>query len=340
MAARARGRRKSAAPCGDHRRPHRHRRSSACRCGTWSSRSRCWSRARPMPRASTSPRASTAGSAQRPVHRGDRTSPPARCWSRSTIPQLLTKLKEAEAAKRRRPGRSQADRGRHARRGDRRAQGRGGGGRGQLTLAAADLRPDQAAHRSATSPPCRSSTRRRHRWTWRSAAAEQAKLAYDEAVAGYTPEERGVAQAAVAKADAAIATLQAQVGEMTVKAPIGGAGLSDRRRARRICVARRAAAVAGRSRRRLAALRPARGPRQGPEGRRPLRRSGSRRSATSRSPSRSARSPRAANMPAGARRARPATSISGPSRSAPIRSSKMPELRPGMSAYADWTGQR
>ena len=51
---------------------------------------------------------------------------------------------------------------------------------------------------------------------------EQSKLAYDEAVAGYTPEERGVAQAAVAKADAAISTLQAQVGEMTVKAPIGG----------------------------------------------------------------------------------------------------------------------
>ena len=51
---------------------------------------------------------------------------------------------------------------------------------------------------------------------------EQAKLAYDEAVAGYTREERGVAQAAVAKADAAISTLQAQVGEMTVKAPIGG----------------------------------------------------------------------------------------------------------------------
>jgi HlyD family secretion protein len=51
---------------------------------------------------------------------------------------------------------------------------------------------------------------------------EQAKLAYDEAVAGYTAEERGVAQAAVAKADAAISTLQAQVGELTVKAPIGG----------------------------------------------------------------------------------------------------------------------
>ena len=34
------------------------------------------------------------------------------------------------------------------------------------------------------------------------------------------PEERGVAQAAVAKAEAAITTLQAQVNEMTVKAPV------------------------------------------------------------------------------------------------------------------------
>jgi len=51
---------------------------------------------------------------------------------------------------------------------------------------------------------------------------DQAKLAYQEAVAGYTAEERGVAQAAVAKAEAAIATLQAQVNEMTVKAPIAG----------------------------------------------------------------------------------------------------------------------
>jgi len=49
---------------------------------------------------------------------------------------------------------------------------------------------------------------------------EQAKLAHTEAVAGYTAEERGVAQASVAKAEAAIATLKAQVAEMTVKAPV------------------------------------------------------------------------------------------------------------------------
>lgn len=50
---------------------------------------------------------------------------------------------------------------------------------------------------------------------------EQAQLAYDEAVAGYTVEERGVAKAAVAKADASVLTLQAQVDELVVKAPVG-----------------------------------------------------------------------------------------------------------------------
>jgi HlyD family secretion protein len=49
---------------------------------------------------------------------------------------------------------------------------------------------------------------------------QQAKLAYDEAVNGYTPEERGVARASVAKAEASIVTLNAQVDELTVKAPI------------------------------------------------------------------------------------------------------------------------
>src|ERR1700722_14111915 len=48
---------------------------------------------------------------------------------------------------------------------------------------------------------------------------QQAKLALDEAFAGYTAEERGVARAAVAKAEATITTLQAQVAELTVKAP-------------------------------------------------------------------------------------------------------------------------
>jgi HlyD family secretion protein len=48
---------------------------------------------------------------------------------------------------------------------------------------------------------------------------QQAKLAVDEAIAGYTKEERGVAQAAVVKAEASIATLQAEVAELTVKAP-------------------------------------------------------------------------------------------------------------------------
>jgi HlyD family secretion protein len=48
---------------------------------------------------------------------------------------------------------------------------------------------------------------------------QQAKLALEEAINGYTPEERGVAQAAVVKADAALATLKAQVAELVVKSP-------------------------------------------------------------------------------------------------------------------------
>ena len=50
--------------------------------------------------------------------------------------------------------------------------------------------------------------------------AEEAKFAYDEAVAGYTAEERAVAKANVGTAEASIATLKAQVAEMTVTAPV------------------------------------------------------------------------------------------------------------------------
>ncbi len=48
---------------------------------------------------------------------------------------------------------------------------------------------------------------------------EQAQAALDEAVTGYTAEEHQVAEASLAKAKAAIATLEAQVGELTVTAP-------------------------------------------------------------------------------------------------------------------------
>jgi HlyD family secretion protein len=48
---------------------------------------------------------------------------------------------------------------------------------------------------------------------------QQAKLALEEAIAGYTAEERGVAKAALVKAEAAIMTLKAEVAELVVKAP-------------------------------------------------------------------------------------------------------------------------
>lgn len=49
---------------------------------------------------------------------------------------------------------------------------------------------------------------------------DQAKLAYEQAVAGATKEERGIATANVAKAQASIETIKAQADELVVKAPI------------------------------------------------------------------------------------------------------------------------
>ncbi len=49
--------------------------------------------------------------------------------------------------------------------------------------------------------------------------AEQARLAYQAAVTGATAEELAVARSGVARADAAITTLKAQVDELQVKAP-------------------------------------------------------------------------------------------------------------------------
>jgi HlyD family secretion protein len=49
---------------------------------------------------------------------------------------------------------------------------------------------------------------------------DQAKSAYEEANNGYTAEERGIARANVAKAQASIDTIKAQVDELLVKAPI------------------------------------------------------------------------------------------------------------------------
>ena len=64
-------------------------------------------------------------------------------------------------------------------------------------------------------------------------SSDQAKLAYEEAVAGPTKEERGIARANVVKAQASIDTIRAQVDELVVRAPIAsqvyqiGAELGD-----------------------------------------------------------------------------------------------------------------
>jgi len=51
-------------------------------------------------------------------------------------------------------------------------------------------------------------------------STDQAKLAYEEALAGPTKEERGIATANVAKAQASIDTIRAQADELVVKAPV------------------------------------------------------------------------------------------------------------------------
>lgn len=50
--------------------------------------------------------------------------------------------------------------------------------------------------------------------------ADQAKHAYDEAVAGYTAEERAIARANVAQAQASIGAIEARVRELEINAPI------------------------------------------------------------------------------------------------------------------------
>jgi HlyD family secretion protein len=64
-------------------------------------------------------------------------------------------------------------------------------------------------------------------------SSDQAKLSYEEAIAGYTKEERSIARANVVKAQADIDTIRAQINELVVRAPIAaqvyriGAELGD-----------------------------------------------------------------------------------------------------------------
>ena len=64
-------------------------------------------------------------------------------------------------------------------------------------------------------------------------SSDQAKLAYQQAVNGYTKEERAIARANVVKAQSSIDTIKAQVDELVVRAPVAsqvyqiGAELGD-----------------------------------------------------------------------------------------------------------------
>ena len=276
-----------------------------------------------MRRASTSPRESTAAWPSDPVHRGE-TSPQGQVLVTIDNPELLTRLKEAEAAR---------------------------------AVATADLkrievgtRAEVVAARRAALASAEASARlaeqtydRTKQLTARDFASvqkldeatatldvarrsqQQAKLALDEAIAGYTVEERGVAQAS------------RRQGRRRDRHPEGRRWRSSRSRRRRPRRSIRPSADIGefvspgvpllslvdlsdiwlrfdlredlvkglKVGDRFEVRVPALGDR-----------TDHRRSC--------ARSPRAASMPDGAPRARPATSTSGPSRSAPIPSIPCP----------------
>ena len=82
---------------------------------------------------------------------------------------------------------------------------------------------------------------------------DQAKLAYQEAIAGFTPEEVHMAEAKVLRAAAAVKTLQSLVDQMVVDRARRDPGLSDRYRAGRGGGARHSAALPRRDERHLAA---------------------------------------------------------------------------------------
>ena len=78
-------------------------------------------------------------------------------------------------------------------------------------------------------------------------SVDQARSAYEQAVNGYTKEEREIAAANVKKAIADIAAVQSIIDQMVVYALVASASLPAQRRARRIRLSRRAAGHADRS---------------------------------------------------------------------------------------------
>src|SRR5262249_40083194 len=102
-------------------------------------------------------------------------------------------------------------------------------------------------------------------------AVDQAKSAYEQAVNGYTNEEREIAVANVQKAVADIEAVQSIVDQMVVYAPVASQ-VYTQRGARRIHLAWGAAGAPDRSQRPVGPLRPARRSGQDAQTRRPLRR--------------------------------------------------------------------
>ena len=89
---------------------------------------------------------------------------------------------------------------------------------------------------------------------------DQARFAYNEAVAGFTREDLNIALAKVESAKADVETLKALVDQMVVVAPAASSGIPHPGRGRRVRLAGRAADLSHRSRRHVGSVRSARGP--------------------------------------------------------------------------------
>ena len=182
-------------------------------------RSRCWSRARPTAPASTSRRASTGGWPGSPVARGQNVAAGTVLVGIDN-PELVAKLRRGRGGESGGGRRAGAHQGRHPRRGHRPAQGRDRPRRGRPDPGAADLRPRPGARGHGSSRRSPSSTRPPTRSTWRSAAWTRPSSPTRRRWPASPREEHGIAQANVAKAEAAIATLKALVDQLSVTAPI------------------------------------------------------------------------------------------------------------------------
>ena len=157
--------------------------------------------------------------AEIPVVRGQNVAADA-VLVRIDNPETVAKHEQAIGRQGRRRSAAREYQRRHARGGHRGAQGRARAGAGERCAGAEDLSIACASWRSMATRRRRGSTRRPIPCTRAERAVDQAKSAYEQAVNGYTREEHEIAEANVGKALADIKAVQSIIDQMVVYAPV------------------------------------------------------------------------------------------------------------------------